>query len=245
MSELSDWTDFGKMQNDYVRALAEFGQKQAESVKTLAEAEKTEAEAAVIWARVDAINTVLEALQKFLARKGKEWAKLDKENQRIAADVKNVELLVSGEPIGSWSNVWVSYKRIKDQAMLATGAGDKISELAINAKSYSSGNFTDNFHPEKECRDMPQNLKYVLAMLDWLKKSQYVANNNGRALRDIRALLQEVNQVAVATKKAVQDRMDKIDEDIFLNWVMPTIGGFITGGDGGGTKPSKSPSGNK
>jgi hypothetical protein len=244
MSQLSDWTDFGKMQNDYVRALAEFGQKQAESLKTLAEAEKTEAEAAVIWKRFDAISTVLDALQKFLARKGKEWAKLDKDNKRIADDVRNVELLVSGEPIGSWSNVWVSYKRIKGQAMLAKNAGDKISELTINEKAYTGDNFTDNFHPAQACRDMPRSNKYVLAMLDWLKKSQYVANSNGRALRDIRGLLQEINEVAVATKKAVQDRMDKIDEDIFLNWVMPTIGSFITGTDASsGKKPSSNAKG--
>lgn len=241
MSALSDWTDFGKMQADYINAMANYGEKQAESLKLAAEAAKTDAEAQVIWEKVAAIDLVLDSLRKFLNRKGKEWRKLDDQNKQITADVKNLELLVSGDPIGSWSNVWVSYKRIKGTAMLDKDSGDKIDALKVSDDSYGRENFTDNFHAKAECIDMPRTIKYVLSMLDWLKAQKYVANNNGQARRDIRRLLAEINGVAAASKKAVQQQMDNIDDKVFFNWVLPTIGGFINS-DGGGGAPKPAPS---
>src|SRR6266478_566954 len=96
MSDLSDWTAFGKMQADYVTALATYGKEQANAVKTLADAEKTEAEAAILREKFDAINLVLDSLQKFLRREGKKWRKLDEDNAKIAKDALNVGTLNSG-----------------------------------------------------------------------------------------------------------------------------------------------------
>jgi len=84
---------------------------------------------------------------------------------------------------------------------------------------------------------LPRSYKFVIAMVDWMHDQMYIPNSNGDAGQDFEKLIAEINNVAVAYKNELQERMDKMDDKIFFKWVLPTVGGFINGTDGGGGQP--------
>ncbi len=216
----AEWTERMKVYNDYVRALAEYKKVAAENLIRQAEAQQK-------WQKARAMQIVVRQLELAIRGLNREKTRNNREIAKIRAREKDTELLMRGRRTNHFQVAWGGFEWFMRKALVEPG-GDDLYDIVISSEARPARNFLNNRQPEKSCDPVPEDLQNVLEFADWMRSKQYMARFGRPAHRDLRGLLESINEIAGATVETLRDYIAQIEQGTYNAWQPVSIIGVET-----------------